>query len=86
MRAKSNSKTDYFLHEDLGKEAKKIYMRKIKYIEKFSDISETLVKRYARELHYPRKSRNPYRPAIRLILPWDFFEYKILLYTVFRVI
>lgn len=45
------------LEEDFGESAKKIIDNKIKAINKFKAVSESLIKRYARELHCPRKSR-----------------------------
>ena len=45
------------LEEDFNGCTKKVILRKIQALEKFSGISEALVKRYARELHCPGKSR-----------------------------
>jgi len=45
------------MDEDFSEEAKKIITRKLEAIDKFSGVSESLIKRYAREMHCPRKSR-----------------------------
>ena len=45
------------LEEDFTEAARKVITRKIEAIEKFTGVSESLVKRYARELHCPPKSR-----------------------------
>ena len=45
------------LEEDFSDGARKVITRKIKAIEKFAGVSESLVKRYARNLHCPRKTR-----------------------------
>lgn len=54
---KKLTRLNHFLMEDLDETTKKVFIRKIKAIEKFNGISESLVKRYARELHCPKKSR-----------------------------
>jgi hypothetical protein len=45
------------LEEDFSEGARKVINRKIESLEKFTGVSESLVKRYARNLHCPRKSR-----------------------------
>jgi len=45
------------LEEDFGDGARKVIAQKIEAIENFSGISESTIKRYARNLHCPRKSR-----------------------------
>ncbi len=45
------------LEEDFSEGARKVITRKIEAIEKFCGVSESLVKRYARNLHCPRKAR-----------------------------
>ena len=45
------------LEEDFSEGARKVILRKIAAIEKFTGVSESLVKRYARNLHCPRKTR-----------------------------
>ena len=61
MIRKENAKmlTRYrkLLDEDFNGSTRKIIMRKIYALENFSGISEALVKRYARELHCPPKTR-----------------------------
>jgi hypothetical protein len=61
MARKENQKQltrlQHLLQEDFCLTTKKIISRKIDAINKFTVISEPLVKRYARKLHCPRKSR-----------------------------
>ena len=45
------------LEEDFSDGAMKVIKHKIDAIDKFKGVSESLVKRYARKLHCPRKSR-----------------------------
>lgn len=45
------------LEEDFSDGARQVITRKINALEKFNGVSESLVKRYARDLHCPRKSR-----------------------------
>lgn len=45
------------LDEDFSDGARKVIVRKIQDIEKFTGVSESSIKRYARNLHCPRKSR-----------------------------
>ncbi len=45
------------LEEDFGDGARKVITKKIEAIEKFNGVSVSLIKRYARNLHCPRKSR-----------------------------
>lgn len=45
------------MDEDFGPATKKAIRRRIDALEKFTGVSESLVKRYARNLHCPRKSR-----------------------------
>ena len=47
----------HLLNEDFSEGARRIIIRKIEALEKFKGVSESLVKRYARNLHCPRKSR-----------------------------
>lgn len=54
---KQLARLNHLLEEDFSESAKKIILRKIKALEKFKGISVSLVKRYARNLHCPRKSR-----------------------------
>jgi hypothetical protein len=54
---KKLARLNLLLEEDFSDGARKVITRKIESIEKFTGISESLVKRYARNLHCPRKSR-----------------------------
>lgn len=54
---KQLARLNHLLEEDFSESAKKIILRKIKTLEKFKGISESSIKRYARKLHCPRKSR-----------------------------
>lgn len=54
---KQLARLNRLLEEDFSDGARKVIMRKIAAIEKFKGVSESLIKRYARNLHCPRKSR-----------------------------
>ncbi len=45
------------LEEDLNEDVRKVINKKIEAIENFNGISEAYIKRFARNLHCPRKSR-----------------------------
>ena len=50
-------KLNRLMQENFGEAARKILIRKIEAIEKFKGVSVSLIKRYAREMRCPRKSR-----------------------------
>ena len=54
---KQLARLQQLLQEDFGITTNKVIRKKIDAIKKFESVSESLVKRYAREMHCPRKSR-----------------------------
>lgn len=54
---REKAKLSQLLEEDFDEGAKRAIKRKIERIEKFSGISVSSIKRYAKELHCPQKSR-----------------------------